>query len=91
LGARAHYNSGRPVLVYRAQAETFVRLPAFYQLDLRAERRFLFEAFTLTAYAEVVNATVTREVYQLTQDSNGDVTQQSLRVFLPSLGLRGEM
>lgn len=91
LGARAHYNSGRPVLVNGAEAETFVRLPAFYQLDLRAERRFLFDAFALTAYAEVVNATVTREVYQLKQDSNGDISQRSLRVFLPSLGLRGEM
>jgi hypothetical protein len=91
LGARAHYNSGRPVLVNGAQAETFVRLPAFYQLDLRAERRFLFDAFALTAYAEIVNATVTREVYQLTQGSDGDIRQQSLQVFLPSLGLRGEM
>lgn len=91
LGARVHYNSGRPVLVNRAQAETFVRLPAFYQLDLRAERRFLFEAFTLSAYAEVVNATVTREVYQVVQDANGDLTQRSVQVFLPSLGVRAEM
>jgi hypothetical protein len=98
LGARVHYNSGRPVLVNGAstvtsgaQPETFVRLPAFYQLDLRAERRFLFDAFTLTAYVEIVNATVTREVYGLKQDSDGEITQRSLRVFLPSLGVRGEM
>jgi hypothetical protein len=91
LGARGHYNSGRPVLVNGGQAETFVRLPAFYQLDLRSERRFLFDAFTLTAYLEVVNVTLTREVYQLNQDADGELRQQSLRVFLPSLGLRGEM
>jgi hypothetical protein len=91
LGARAHYNSGRPVLVNGAQAETFVRLPSFYQLDLRGERRFLFDAFTLSAYAEIVNATLTREVYQVVQDSSGDVQQRSLRVFLPSLGVRAEM
>jgi hypothetical protein len=91
LGARAHYHSGRPVLVNGAEAETFVRLPAFYQLDLRAERRFLFDAFALTAYAEIVNVTVTREVYQITQAPDGDTTQHSLRVFLPSLGLRGEL
>lgn len=91
LGARAHYNTGRPVLVNGAEAETFVRLPAFYQLDLRAERRFLFDAFTLSAYAEVVNATLTREVYQIVQDSNGDLSQRSLRVFLPSIGVRAEM
>jgi hypothetical protein len=91
LGARGHYNSGRPVLINGAQAETFVRLPAFYQLDLRAERRFLFNAFTLNAYVEIVNATLTREVYQVNQDADGGTTQQSLRVFLPSLGVRGEM
>jgi hypothetical protein len=91
LGARGHYNSGRPVLVNGGQAETFVRLPAFYQLDLRSERRFLFNAFTLTTYFEVVNVTLTREVYQLSQDASGTITQQSLRVFLPSLGVRGEM
>jgi hypothetical protein len=91
LGARAHYNSGRPVLVNGAQAETFVRLPAFYQLDLRAERRFLFDAFTLNAYVEVVNATLTREVYQIEQDSNGDLSQRSLRVFLPSIGVRADL
>jgi hypothetical protein len=91
LGARGHFNTGRPVLVNGAQAETFVRLPAFYQLDLRAERRFLFNAFTLSAYLEIVNATLTREVYQINQDPGGAVTEQSLRVFLPSLGVRGEM
>jgi hypothetical protein len=91
LGARGHYNSGRPALVYGAQAETFVRLPAFYQLDLRAERRFLFDVFTLNAYVEVVNATLTRQVYQLDQDASGAMTEQSLRVFLPSLGVRGEL
>lgn len=91
LSARAHYNSGRPVLVNGAQAETFVRLPAFYQLDLRAERRFLFDVFTLRAYVEVVNATLTRQVYQVERDTDGDLSQRSLQVFLPSVGVRAEM
>lgn len=91
LGARAHYNSGRPVLVKGGQTETFVRLPAFYQLDLRAERHFLFETFTLDVYVEVVNATLTREVFGVTQDDSGAISTQSLRIVLPSLGVRGEM
>ncbi len=91
FGARAHYNSGRPVLVSGGQVESFVRIPAFYQLDLRAERRFLFDAFTLSAYIEMVNVTLTREVYQINRDDNGDLSQQGLRVFLPSVGVRGEM
>jgi hypothetical protein len=91
-GARGHYHSGQPVLVNGAQAQAFVRLPAFYQLDLRVERRFLFDSFTLDVYAEVVNTTMSRMVYGLNQDpATGAVNQYSLRLFLPSLGLRGQM
>ena len=91
LGTRGHLNTGRPVLVAGSQAETFVRLPTFYQVDVRAERRFLFNAFTLHAYLEVVNATVTRETYQLVQDPGGKLREHSMRVFLPSIGVRGEL
>ena len=95
LGARWHLNTGRPVLVKGQEApgqtQAFVRLPTFYQLDLRAERRFLFDAFTLNLYLEVVNATLTRQVYQLDQAADGSLSERSLRVILPSLGVRGEM
>ena len=91
LGARGHLNTGRPVLVSGSQAETFVRLPTFYQLDLRAERRILFDAFTLNVYFELVNATLSREVYQLDQQPTGELSERSLRIVLPSLGVRGEL
>jgi len=91
LGARGHFNSGRPVLVNGAQAETFVRLPAFYQLDLRAERAILFDAFTLNIYAELVNTTLSREVYQLDRQDDGTLTERSLRIVLPSVGIRGRL
>jgi hypothetical protein len=96
VGARGHFNTGRPVLVNAGsasagQTETFVRLPAFYQLDLRAERRFLFDAFTLTLYLEIVNATLTRQVYHLVESPDGTLSQRSLRIVLPSLGIRGEI
>jgi hypothetical protein len=91
LGARGHLNTGRPVLVSGSQAETFVRLPTFYQLDLRAERRILFESFTLNVYFELVNATRSREVYQLDQQPTGALFERSLRIVLPSLGVRGEL
>ncbi len=91
LGARAHLNTGRPVLVNGSQAETFVRLPTFYQLDVRAERRILFDAFSLHVYLELVNATLSREVYQLDQQPTGELSQRSLRIVLPSLGVRGEL
>lgn len=91
LGARGHLNTGRPVLVNGGQAETFVRLPTFYQLDLRAERRILFDTFTLNAYVELVNATLSREVYELDQQPSGELSQRSLRVVLPAIGIRGEL
>ena len=95
LGARGHLNTGRPVLVRGAQAESFVRLPTFYQLDLRAERRILFDAFTLDLYVEVVNASATREVFEVDNQStlqqpSGVVSQKSYRLVLPSLGIHGE-
>ena len=74
LGVRGHLNTGRPVLVNGGQAETFVRLPSFYQLDLRAERRILFDAFTLNVYFELVNATLSREVYQIDQQPTGELS-----------------
>ena len=86
LGARGHYHSGQPVLVQGTRAQAFVRLPAFYQLDLRIERRVLFDAFTLDLYAEVVNTTMTRMVYGLRQDpATGERHEYSLRL-LPALG-----
>ena len=91
LGARGHLNTGRPVLVNGGQTETFVRLPTFYQLDLRAERRILFDAFRLNIYLELVNATLSRQVYQLDQQPSGELSQRSLRIVLPSVGVRGEL
>jgi hypothetical protein len=91
FGARGHYNTGRPVLVNGDQVESFVRLPAFYQLDLRTERRILFNSFTLSVYLELVNATLTRSVYELQQLPTGEIAQHGFRVFLPSIGVRGEL
>ena len=91
LGARGHLNTGRPVLIVGGQSDTFERLPTFYQLDVRAERTFLFNAFTLRVYLEVVNATLKRETYAVTREPDGTRTEHTLRIFLPSLGVRGEL
>ena len=90
LGGRAHLNTGRPVLVRGNQAESFVRLPSYYQVDLRADQRFLFNAFTLDADLECMNATLSRDVFELSQDSSGTISQRSYRLVLPSIGVRAE-
>lgn len=81
LGGRVHLNTGRPYVTSYGVANEFQRLPTFYQLDLRAERRYVFDRFILDVYAELVNATMTRQVYS---------PNQSIRLILPSLGVRGE-
>jgi hypothetical protein len=53
---------------------------------------FLFDAFTLDVYVEVVNATMSRMVYGLNQNpATGALNEYSLRLFLPSIGARGEI
>jgi hypothetical protein len=102
VGGRVHYNTGRPYPIplpgNMGQVE-YQRLPAFYQLDLRAEKRMLFDRFTLTAYLELGNVTLTREVTGLSSmfDNNGRalsdgrVGELGYRIVLPSLGVHGEM
>jgi hypothetical protein len=91
FGGRAHYNTGRPVLVSDAAGETFVRLPAFYQVDLRCDRRFLFDKFSLDGYVELVNASLSRQVIGLVQQTPGmPPTQDGFRIVLPSIGVHGE-
>ena len=92
LGARVHVNTGRPVLLQSSQSAAFVRLPTFYQLDLRAERKYLFSTFTLHLYAEIVNASMRRTVISLDQDPlTNEVSENSYRIVLPSIGIRGEI
>ena len=91
FGGRAHFNTGRPVLVSDAAGETFQRVPPFYQIDLRCDRRFLFDKFALDGYVELVNATLSRQVVGLVQPSPGVApTEDSFRIVLPSIGVHGE-
>jgi hypothetical protein len=65
------------------------RLPPFYQLDLRIDRRFIHDSWTLDAYLELVNATLTRQVVGLVASREG-IEQDGFRIVLPSIGIRAE-
>lgn len=92
LGGRFHYNTGRPVLVSNAIGEQYVRLPAFYEVDLRCDRRFLFDKFALDVYIELANATLTRQVVGLVQEEvNGPLRRDGFTIVLPSIGVHGEL
>ena len=94
LGGRAHFNTGRPYVRYEGPfvdaGEPFQRLPAFYQVDVRIDRRVVYDKFVLNLYAELVNATWSRQVYAVRPTATGEVEQQSFRIVLPSIGVRGE-
>jgi hypothetical protein len=91
FGGRAHLNTGRPVLIRNSDAETFVRLPTYYQIDLRAERRLLFNKFVLDVYLEMVNCTFNRQIFDMGQNiPSGPIVVDSQRIVLPSLGVHGE-
>jgi len=86
LGARFHLNTGRPIVLN----ETVLRLPTFYQLDLRADHVIYYNKVTVNLYAELVNATATDDVYSYNQPGNQVIQQSSYRIVLPSLGVRIE-
>ncbi len=90
FGARAHYNTGRPVLVQGSVAEEFKRLPGYFQIDWRIDRRILFDTFRLDVYLELVNSTLSRSIFTTEQDATGRVTEEAYRIVLPSLGVHGE-
>ncbi len=91
VGGRAHLHTGRPVLIDQATPQELRRLPTFYQIDLRADRRFVMNAFTFEIYFELVNATLSREVVALRQDfAMINPTPRSFRIVLPSIGVHGE-
>ncbi|HEY8927342.1 MAG TPA: PEGA domain-containing protein [Polyangia bacterium] len=93
FGGTLHYHTGREVPML-APMNTIgmppkrVELPAFYRLDLRIERRFVFDRFILTPYLDVANVTFNSELVQYVATNDGSKPSY-LRVVLPTLGLIG--
>ena len=89
LGGRFHLHTGRQVKVAESFPLDYARLSPFYQLDLRLDRRFVYDRYTLDLYLELVNATLTRQVVELRDAMPGRV-EEGFRIVIPSLGLRAE-
>jgi hypothetical protein len=71
------------------------RLPAFYRVDVRAEKSWAFDDFVLDVYLDVLNATVNWEVVSYTYENNSTLTSNgllkvanSVPVVVPTLGVR---
>jgi hypothetical protein len=89
---RLHYNTGRPYPVSdeRAFRVDYRRLPPFFQLDVRVDKQFIFDRFLLSAYLELVNTTLSREVFDLRVREDGALTDRGYRIVLPSIGVHAE-
>jgi hypothetical protein len=92
VGTRIHFNTGRPYPVYdpRSFRVNYDRLPSFFQFDVRGDKRFYFDKFVLDAYVELVNSTLSREVYDLRKGAGGALEEKGFRIVLPSIGLHAE-
>lgn len=105
LGARARYGSGNPFtpVVNRYQLldqgrfapvygeSDSERLPAFYQVDIRVDKDWVFDKWTFTAYLDFQNVTGAQnvEVMSWTADYSEPDPITGLPP-LPAFGLRGE-
>ena len=93
VGGRFHYGSGRPYPVRTPlQTVEYQRLPAFWQVDLRADKRMIFDRYRLDLFLELANATLTRQVTALepVDDPAAPPRQVGFRIVLPSIGLHAE-
>jgi len=104
-GVRLRYATGDPYTpvvagVFDADHDVYqpipgatdsARVPAFVQLDVRIDHRWIFERWMLDAYLDVQNATnranVEAVLYNFDYSRTAQVTGLPL---IPSLGLKGE-
>jgi hypothetical protein len=104
-GFRARYTTGNPYepvrsAVYDADSDAWqpvttgrnsARMPAFFQLDVRADKKWTFRTWSFTAYLELQNAIARENVegvaYSADYAERGWVT--GLPIF-PAFGLRAE-
>ena len=82
VGGRFHYNSGRPYPV----GHDYERLPAFWQVDLRADKRLVYDRVTFDVFLDLGNATLNRQVTAI----NSTTDQVGFRIVLPSFGVHAE-
>jgi len=97
VGSRFHYNTGRLYPVFDQgsqgndrQSVTYQRLPDFYQVDVRFDRRWIFDKYILDLYLEFINTTLTRQVFDVKIRNDGSRDERSFRILLPSIGLHAE-
>ncbi|HYP04925.1 MAG TPA: hypothetical protein VER03_01715 [Bryobacteraceae bacterium] len=86
LSGRWAYGSGEPIpgfltvrdgLYYLAPQRNQVRLSSYQRLDFRANKSFTYDAWKLTLFGEIINATNRRNLRYLSFDGLNGATQRA--------------
>ena len=89
IGTNGTYPDGRPIPVYGANNS--VRFPNYHRLDLRLDRRYVYNTWKLTTFFEVINAYAQKNVagydYGPKYDKKDPIYQLP---FLPTFGVEAE-
>ena len=104
-GGRLRFTSGRPYTQLGVDFASMTvsgsrnnaRLPSYVQLDLRIDREWIFDRFSLAVFLEAINVTYAESVFGVTYPKDPvlmitryDQPQiQGFRWVVPSLGVRG--
>ena len=105
LGVRYRYGSGNPYTpvvnrIYNHNTREFDpvygerdsgRLSPFKSLDIRIDKEYIFQTWTLTAYLDIQNATYARNVELMSWNTDySEETPLESSPPLPAFGLKGE-
>ena len=91
FGVKLRYNSGN--LVQPSGVTTYNssdRLPAYVRIDVRAQRRWLFQQWTLTAYFEILNLLDRKNVSMDFVNSAGQTDTVPDLPLIPNIGLEAK-
>lgn len=85
--------TGRPAWV-RVDRDKADRLPPFLRVDARVSKTWAHDTFTLEAYLDVLNLSLSQEVFGFNYTGGGNLPllkqAQGFPVVLPTLGLKGQ-
>jgi TonB family protein len=91
LGGTMDYDAGSYAPV-TARVRNSARLPAFHQLDLRVDKTWKFQAWSLSWYLDLQNAYIHKNTESISYNFDYSQTTATYGIpILPIMGLRGEL
>lgn len=97
LGSAYHFHTGRPYTPERLPTQLdpsshgkpfSARLPDFWKLDVRIQKREVFETWYFDFFIDILNVTFNQETVDFSLDERGNQEADKVLFFVPMLGLR---